>query len=65
QGRRRAYDAYVPPKMTVPMSRGPLAGRAVDPVLYAATLAAYYRAQGWTEDGVVGPDELERLGAKP
>ena len=65
QGRRRAYDAYVPPKLTVPMSRGALAGRAVDPVLYAATLDAYYRAQGWTEEGVVGPDELERLGAKP
>jgi aldehyde:ferredoxin oxidoreductase len=65
QGRRRAYDAYVPPKLTVPMSRGPLAGRAVDPAKYAATLDAYYRAQGWSAEGVVGEDRLEKLGAKP
>lgn len=65
QGRKRAYDAYVPPKLTVPMSRGALAGRAVDPVLHAATLDAYYRAQGWTADGVVEPETLAKLGAKP
>ena len=33
QGRRRVYDAYIPPKMTVPMTGGAHMGRAVNPGL--------------------------------
>jgi aldehyde:ferredoxin oxidoreductase len=65
QGRGRAYDAYVPPKLTVPMSRGALTGRAVDPAYYGSILDAYYRAQGWSKEGVVDAGLLERLGVKP
>ncbi len=53
QGRDRTYDAYVPPKLTVPMSRGALQGRAVDPAFYNSVLDAYYAAWGWTPDGIV------------
>jgi aldehyde:ferredoxin oxidoreductase len=53
QGRDRTYDAYVPPKLTVPMSRGALQGRAVDPAFYNSVLDAYYDAWGWSRDGVV------------
>jgi len=62
QGRTRAYDAYVPPKMTEPLTRGPHAGRAVDPALYDEILKAYYQHLGWTADGIVGPERLEALG---
>jgi aldehyde:ferredoxin oxidoreductase len=65
QGRGRAYDAYVPPKLTVPMSRGALKGRAVDPAYYGSILDAYYRVQGWSKEGVVDAGLLERLGVKP
>jgi len=65
QGRGRAYDAYVPPKLTVPMSRGALKGRAVNPAYYGSILDAYYRAQGWSMEGVVDAELLERLGVKP
>ena len=53
QGRDRAYDAYVPPKLKVPMARGAHAGRAVDEAFYNAVLDAYYEAWGWTKDGRV------------
>jgi aldehyde:ferredoxin oxidoreductase len=52
QGRDRTYDAYVPPKLTVPMSRGAHQGRAVDEAFYHAVLDAYYGAWGWTKDGL-------------
>ena len=65
QGRSRSYDAHIPAKMTEPMTRGAHAGRAVDPVLHAAVLDAYYRAQGWTPDGDVGPDRMRALGIEP
>jgi aldehyde:ferredoxin oxidoreductase len=53
QGRDRTYDAYVPPKLTVPMSRGALQGRAVDEGFYNSVLDAYYDAWGWSRDGLV------------
>jgi aldehyde:ferredoxin oxidoreductase len=52
QGRDRAYDAFVPPKLTVPLSRGARAGRRVDEAFYNAVLDAYYAAWGWTKDGL-------------
>lgn len=55
QGRDRAYDAYVPPKLKVPMSRGAHAGRAVDEAFYNRVLDAYYEIQGWSPEGVAGP----------
>ena len=51
QGRTRAYDAYVPPKLTVPMTAGAHRGRAVDEAFHNAVLDAYYDAWGWTRDG--------------
>ncbi len=53
QGRARAYDAFVPPKLKVPLSRGARAGRAVDEGFYGSVLDAYYEAWGWTKDGMV------------
>jgi aldehyde:ferredoxin oxidoreductase len=62
QGRARAYDAYVPPKMTEPLTRGPHAGRAVNPAFYAEILDAYYQHLGWRADGVVSSERLAALG---
>jgi len=62
QGRGRAYDAYVPAKLTEPLSRGAHKGKAVDPVLYESILDAYYDAQGWTRDGIVESAHLHKLG---
>ncbi len=52
QGRDRSYDAFVPPKLKVPLSRGARAGRAVDEAFYNAVLDAYYATWGWTKDGL-------------
>ena len=54
QGRDRAYDSYVPPKLTVPLSRGAHRGRAVDETFYNTVLDAYYDAWGWSRRGVAG-----------
>ncbi|MGZ5424941.1 MAG: aldehyde ferredoxin oxidoreductase C-terminal domain-containing protein, partial [Candidatus Aminicenantales bacterium] len=53
QGRDRTYDAFVPPKLRVPMTRGARKGGAVDEAFYATVLDAYYQAWGWTKDGRV------------
>lgn len=53
QGRDRAYDAFVPPKLKVPMTRGARKGGAVDEAFYNSVLDAYYEAWGWTRDGRV------------
>jgi aldehyde:ferredoxin oxidoreductase len=53
-GRDRAYDAYVPPKLKVPMTRGAHQGRAVDEARYNAILDAYYEIQGWSPTGLAG-----------
>jgi aldehyde:ferredoxin oxidoreductase len=53
QGRDRAYDAFVPPKLTVPLRRGARAGRAVDQAFYNSVLDAYYAAWGWSATGTV------------
>ncbi|HVP90784.1 MAG TPA: aldehyde ferredoxin oxidoreductase C-terminal domain-containing protein [Terriglobales bacterium] len=57
QGRDRSYDAYVPPKLKVPMTRGAHRGRAVDEAFYHAVLDAYYDAWGWSRDGLVPAKE--------
>ncbi len=62
QGRTRSYDAYVPPKLTVPLSSGALKGRSADSALYNKTLDSYYEKQGWTNDGVVRPETLLEMG---
>ena len=53
QGRDRTYDAYVPAKLKVPMSRGALQGRAVDEAFYNSVLDAYYDYWGWSRQGFV------------
>ena len=53
-GRDRVYDAYVPPKLKVPLTRGAHRGRAVDEARYNAILDAYYEIQGWSRDGLAG-----------
>ncbi|MFB3852817.1 MAG: aldehyde ferredoxin oxidoreductase C-terminal domain-containing protein [Vicinamibacterales bacterium] len=62
QGRGRAYDLYVPPKFTVPLTSGAHAGKAVDPAAHAALVDAYYARQGWTRDGIVPREKLRDLG---
>ena len=54
QGRDRAYDSYVHPKLKVPLSRGAHQGRAVDEIFYNTTLDAYYDFWGWSRRGVAG-----------
>jgi len=61
QGRTRAYDSYVPPKLTVPMTAGAHKGRAVDVKYYGEILDAYYAHQGWTSDGIVPEEKLKEL----
>jgi len=53
QGRDRTYDAYVAPKLKVPLGRGAHQGRAVDEAFYNSVLDAYYAAWGWSRDGRV------------
>jgi len=65
QGRSRAYDAYVPPKLTVPLNRGAHKGKFVDQSFYYVILDSYYEKQGWTKEGLVEPRLLEELGVKP
>jgi aldehyde:ferredoxin oxidoreductase len=65
QGRDRTYDAFVPAKLTVPMTTGGHRGERVDPGFYNGILDAYYRFQGWTEGGIVSPSRLSELGALP
>jgi aldehyde:ferredoxin oxidoreductase len=64
QGRGRAYDSFVPPKLTVPLSVGAHKGEAVDVEFYNAILDAYYAHQGWTNQGYVEPGLLEKLGIR-
>jgi aldehyde:ferredoxin oxidoreductase len=58
QGRKRKYDAFIPPKFLLPLTEGPYAGRAVDPDFYYQILDFYYRLQGWTEEGEVREDNF-------
>lgn len=53
QGRERTYDAFVPPKLKVPLSRGAHQGQAVDETFYNSVLDAYYDAWGWSRRGTV------------
>ena len=62
QGRTRAYDSFISPKFLKPLSIGPQAGKAVDPVYYNAILDAYYAQQGWTGEGLVPEKLLKELG---
>jgi len=62
QGRTRAYDAYVPPKLTVPLTAGAHKGKAVDVKYYNEILDAYYAHYGWTADGLVPDAVLKALG---
>jgi aldehyde:ferredoxin oxidoreductase len=57
QGRDRTYDAYVPPKLTVPLTAGAHKGKAVNPGYHREILDAYYAHNGWTLDGVVPAEQ--------
>ena len=61
QGRDRAYDAYIPPKLTVPLTAGAHKGRAVDPEYYRRILDAYYAHFGWTPEGLVPPEKTQEF----
>ncbi|MFZ2054237.1 MAG: aldehyde ferredoxin oxidoreductase C-terminal domain-containing protein [Candidatus Aminicenantales bacterium] len=61
QGRERAYDAYVPPKLTVPLTAGAHKGRAVNLEYYNQILDAYYAHYGWTPNGLVPPEKIEKF----
>jgi len=64
QGRHRAYDSYVPPKLTVPLTSGGHQGDRVDPKFYGSVLDAYYEFQGWTDQGLVDSTMLKKLGVE-
>ncbi len=53
QGRNRVYDAFVPPKLKTPLTRGAHKGEAVDEAFFNSILDAYYDYWGWTRDGIV------------
>jgi aldehyde:ferredoxin oxidoreductase len=53
QGRGRTYDAFVPPKLRVPLTSGAHKGKAVDTDFYNSILDAYYEIQGWSRQGTV------------
>ncbi len=53
QGRDRAYDAFIPPKLRVPLTSGGHKGKAVRPDFYNSILDAYYEIQGWSKQGIV------------
>jgi aldehyde:ferredoxin oxidoreductase len=53
QGRDRTYDAFIPPKLKVPLTGGAHEGKAVDPDFYNSILDAYYESQGWSKEGIV------------
>ncbi len=61
QGRDRAYDAYVPPKLTIPLTTGAHKGRAVDTGYYRQILDAYYAHHGWTSAGIVLEEKVKEL----
>ncbi len=61
QGRTRAYDGFISPKFLKPLTQGPQAGKAVDPVFYNSILDAYYNQQKWTSDGLVPQKLLNEL----
>lgn len=61
QGRSRVYDAFIPPKFLKPLTRGPQAGKAVDPLYYNAILDVYYSLHEWTNEGLVPESLLTRL----
>jgi len=64
QGRSRAYDAHVPPKLTVPLTAGAHKGKAVDTAFYHSILDAYYEHQGWDKEGIVRAMLFNALGIK-
>ncbi len=53
QGRNRIYDAFIPPKLRIPLSSGAHKGEAVNEDFYNTILDAYYEIQGWTRHGIV------------
>ena len=52
QGRDRTYDAFVPPKLRVPLTSGAHKGKAVNLDFYNSILDAYYEIQGWSNKGI-------------
>jgi aldehyde:ferredoxin oxidoreductase len=61
QGRTRVYDAYIHPKLAVPLTAGPHAGKRVSAETHGAILDAYYAYHRWTNQGTVEPRRLEEL----
>lgn len=61
QGRTRAYDGFISPKFLKPLTIGPQAGKAVDPVYYNSILDSYYSHYEWTVEGLVSEMLLAKL----
>ncbi len=58
QGRDRSYDAFIPQKLTVPLTSGPHRGKTVRKDLHHKILDLYYRKQGWSKNGKVAEELL-------
>lgn len=58
-----AADDWLPARcFDDPLPRGASAGRVIDRDDFRAMLGAYYRARGWTADGLIPEDTLAELG---
>jgi len=53
QGRDRTYDAFIPPKLQIPLTSGAHTGKAAHADFYNSVLDAYYEIQGWSKQGIV------------
>lgn len=61
QGRDNSYDAFIPEKLTVPLTAGPHRGKAVRKAFHLKILDHYYQKQGWSKKGTVEAELLNRL----
>jgi len=51
-----------PSRWYEPLTRGPHAGKAIDPIRFEEARREYYEAVGWDEDGIPRSEVLGRLG---
>lgn len=59
---RTSADDRLPEHVMKPHKSGVLSKVRLDPDDLAAQVRAYYRARGWSDDGIPLPETLQRLG---
>jgi len=59
----RRRDDLLPERITnEAIPSGPTKGRILTQDMYSIMLDEYYQARGWSQDGVVQDDTIEKLG---